>query len=645
MKHQPSQNVDYRRAIERSTTLCALLDASYVIIYANRSMQQTIAPGGVSITGSSWFDTLPPNERVDEEKRLRALAPGAPAQTHEQCRRGIDGSRRWIRWSIHAVDHQASKGSVAYHVEGADISGERAALATLSRRDAELRRAQQVAHVGSWSLDLQNGELVWSDETRQIFGFTAEQAVSYESFLAAVHPSDRDFVDHSWRQALKGEPYRVEHRVLVGAETRWVSERAEFARREDGRITNALGTVQDVTEHKLVQAELLAAQKMDAVGRLAGGISHDFNNILTGIMGLTSSLMVLHANHPRSQDELKQLMGLAERAAGLTGQLLAYSRRQPFAPRVVDINVLFSDLGTMLDRLVGDHIELVTDFDPSCDPVRADPGQVEQMLLNLAVNARDAIEEHTEGGRIEIRTFPTEVGADSPLVTLGLAIGRYTGFSVQDTGAGIRDEDLSHIFEPFFTTKAPGRGTGLGLATLFGTIQQHQGHVSVHSQPGQGTRFEVLIPAARGARPRLALQTGPLAPATGGNETVLIVEDAKPVLALMKTSLERLGYATITATSAEEALALIADRGAAPDLLISDVLLPKLSGPKLYQELKTEYPRLRALFVSASDATRLRQRGVLGGEVPLLAKPFTIHALAAAVRAALDADDPETLHC
>ena len=394
----------------------------------------------------------------------------------------------------------------------------------------------------------------------------------------------------------------------------------------------------DVTAQRHLEEQLRQSQKMEAVGQLAGGIAHDFNNLLTAILGSTQLLLHnIPPGDPRREDaEEIKLAGL--RAAELTRQLLAFSRRQVLAPKVLDLNAVVANIDRMLRRLLGEDIELVTSLAPGAGGVNADPGQLEQVLLNLAVNARDAM---PTGGRLSIETARFTLHEEHVERRHRLPPGDYACLVVTDTGVGMDDATQAHLFEPFFTTKEVGKGTGLGLATVYGIVKQSGGYIWVYSEPGRGTTVKVYLPRVRGATEPAAPPPHPAAPpreVRGGHETVLLVEDAAPVRALARRSLEACGYRVLDASDGPTALELSARHGEAIDLLVTDVVMPGMSGRELAERLAPARPGMKVLYTSGYTDDAMVRQGVLNAGVAFLQKPFVPDSLARKVREVLDGE-------
>jgi PAS domain S-box-containing protein len=417
---------------------------------------------------------------------------------------------------------------------------------------------------------------------------------------------------------------------------RWVDVSASISLLRDagGAIVGTLGIMQDISERKKLEQNLRQAQKMEAVGRLAGGIAHDFNNLLTVITGRSALLLQrLSLGDPVRRDiELFQRTG--ERAAGLTRQLLAFSRRQMLQPRVLDLNAVVMSLSTMLRRLIGEDIDLMTVLGPSLGPIRADPGQLEQVIVNLVLNARDSM---PQGGQLTIQTANADIDENHGRQMLGVSSGAYTTLSVTDTGIGMDAETRSHIFEPFFTTKAPGEGTGLGLATVYGIIEQSGGEISVMSEPGRGTTFTIYLPRVDQLTEAPETVRVGTAAATGG-ETVLLVEDEDDVRELAREILEGQHYRVLDARDPEAALR-IAERHRGPiHLLLTDVVMPQMSGRRLAEQLGALRPEMKVVYMSGyTDDTILRHGVADSAATVLIPKPFAPEGLIAKLRDVLGA--------
>ncbi|MBI1941423.1 MAG: response regulator, partial [Acidobacteria bacterium] len=399
-----------------------------------------------------------------------------------------------------------------------------------------------------------------------------------------------------------------------------------------GNVVNYVAVQRDVTHERQLEEQLRHAQKMEAVGRLAGGIAHDFNNLLTIIAGYGQ----LVADQMDEKDPLAGHVGeirkAADRAASLTRQLLAFGRRQVLAPRVLDLNAVVSDTEKMLRRLIGEDIELVASRGGNLGRVRADPGQLEQVLLNLAVNARDAM---PRGGRLTLETANVELGEDYAASHYPVKPGRYVLLAVSDTGTGMDAETLSHIFEPFFTTKEQGKGTGLGLATVFGIVKQSEGHVTAYSEPGQGSTFKIYLPRVGEETGPAELKTGRPASLPRGEETILLVEDEGALRSMVRGVLQSHGYKVLEARNGEDALSVCEQLKGRIHLLLTDVIMPEMSGPQLADRLAVFHRDMKILYISGYTDEGIIHHGILDAGTNFLQKPFTPEALVRKVREVL----------
>jgi two-component system cell cycle sensor histidine kinase/response regulator CckA len=416
----------------------------------------------------------------------------------------------------------------------------------------------------------------------------------------------------------------------VSGRTIEVLYNATIYRGPDGKPQGVFAAARDITAQRRLEEQVRQSQKLEGIGRLAGGVAHDFNNLLTAIVGAADFLLEeLPEGQPLRQDAA-DIREAAQKAAVLTRQLLTFSRRQVTQPRILDLNETVTSMDRMLHRLLGENVEFGTVAAPELGCVRIDPGQIEQVILNLVVNARDAT---PAGGRITIETSHAEVGEQGPASRGGLAPGRYAVLSVRDTGHGMNADVRSHLFEPFFTTKEKGKGTGLGLSTAYGIVKEAGGDIRVRSEPGRGSTFEVYLPrldlpaeadeADREAFPR-------------GNETVLLVEDEPMVRRLAARVLRGLGYTVREAPDGVEALRLVAGHTVEVDLVVTDVVMPRLGGRELAARLRAEQPHLAVLFISGYTENVSDLQGLIGAGVEFLQKPFTPASLARSVRSTLE---------
>jgi PAS domain S-box-containing protein len=455
-----------------------------------------------------------------------------------------------------------------------------------------------------------------------------------------VEEEDRDVAIDRFRRIVAGEHTEpLEHRIRrKDGAIRWVRNTPVLRLGPDGSPIAYDGVIQDITETRALQEQLLQSQKMEGIGRLAGGVAHDFNNLLTAILGYVEMCKYdlppeLPADHPARLD-LQEVATAGERAASLTRQLLTFARRQIVAPVRLDLSALVSDSLKMLQRLLGDDIEIETALDPNAGTVEADAGQIQQLLVNLTVNARDAM---PDGGRLLIETATETIDDESARSHEGAVPGPYVLLAVADTGCGMTEEVLSHMFEPFYTTKGLGKGTGLGLATCHGIVRSVGGHIRVYSEPNRGTTFRIYLPRKAGEADPKPVSVPPR-PSPVGIETVLIVEDEPNVRRLAVLGLRAHGYTVLEAADGAEAIQIAGRVNSAIDVIVSDVMMPGMSGPELLKRLAVIAPRARAVLMSGhAESTVLTQEPPL--DWSFLPKPFTPERLARKVREVLDSSN------
>jgi PAS domain S-box-containing protein len=444
-------------------------------------------------------------------------------------------------------------------------------------------------------------------------------------------------VGDEYRQVFDtGELLTTEEEVEVGGQRIWTETRKIPVRGEDERVHRVVTVIRDVTERRELADELRQVQKMETLGALAGGVAHDFNNLLMAIKVYAGFVQSPRPGGIEPEHALEEVIRAADSAQTLTGQLLAFSRRQLLRPSVLSLDRVVGELEELLGRLLGRDVELRTAHAADLWSVKADQSQIQQVLVNLAVNARDAI--HETGGWLTIETSNAVLDGDSVRGHRDARPGEFVRIRVTDSGSGMEEAVRRRVFEPFFTTKEPGRGTGLGLSTAYGTIRQHGGFILVESEPGVGSAFDVYLPRSREeSGDRAGAQEPRCEPR--GSETVLVVEDEPVIKKLMIEILEGLGYDVIGADDGQAALDLPRDRLAEVDILVTDVVMPGIGGRELSERLSAVYPSLRVLFVTGYTDDEIVRRGFFEGSVPLLRKPFHADDLGREVRAVLDSEE------
>jgi PAS domain S-box-containing protein len=454
------------------------------------------------------------------------------------------------------------------------------------------------------------------------------------SFAEAIHEADRPGMMAALEELRRGHAFDLEFRVVrPDGQIRWVHSRGSAIRDDAGIIYRLGGIAEDITRRKETERQLRQAQKMESIGKLAGGVAHDFNNLLM-IIGANLELLLTTDKDlkPQSKEHLAHIAHAADRATTLNRQLLSFSRSEAAQTQVLNLNDLIANFTKLLRRILGEDIRVLNEFAPALPPIKADPGMMEQILMNLAVNARDAM---PAGGQLIIGTQLQDLDAARAELDSRMRPGRFACLSVRDTGTGIAPENLSRIFEPFFTTKAAGHGTGLGLATVFGIAEQHKGWVDVSSQVGVGTTFTVFLPVTQEefAAPDAAARKKVL----GGGEKILVVEDDKSVRKVVSEILRRQGYVVMEADSGLSARQIWANEAQNLDLLLTDVVMPGgLTGLELVEELRQQKPELKVVLTSGYSSQLVSSEVALSKNLSFLTKPYSSQTLAETVRKSLD---------
>src|SRR5229473_2598307 len=577
----------FRALIEHGADVVALVAPDGTLLFASHYIERLLGFAPAELVGRPTFERVHPDDlpRINAALRDIVASPGTPAGLELRWRHK-DGS--WRHIDAVAVDRLAEAAVGAIVVNFRDVSERRTAEAAL--RESEERYRTLVEGV------------------RDIIF-----ALSPEGTIASLNPAFETIA--GWRRE------------------EWVGQPFERLVHPEDLPVGILGIGRDVTERVQLEQQLRQAQKMEAVGRLAGGIAHDFNNILTAITGYADLLLEdLAATDPRRQDA-DEIHKAADRAAGLTRQLLAFSRQQVMQPTVLEVNKLVSDLEKMLHRLLGEDVELSTRLAPTTGRVKADPGQLEQVIMNLAVNARDAM---PNGGKLTLETGNVNLDEAYAADHYPARAGPFVMLAVSDTGTGMSEETQAHMFEPFFTTKEKGKGTGLGLATVYGIIKQSGGFIWVYSEVGHGTTFKLYLPRVEELAERASQPAQAPARAARGTETVLVVEDEAPVRSVARQVLERHGYTVLEAPSAEAALDIVTRYSGAIHLLLTDVVMPGLNGRELANRLAGLRPDAKVIFMSGYTDDAVTRHGVLEPGSAYVQKPFTPDAIARKVREVLD---------
>jgi PAS domain S-box-containing protein len=459
-----------------------------------------------------------------------------------------------------------------------------------------------------------------SPSYQKILGYSPEE-LEKTSAYEQIHPDDKIIVQAAAAEARSsGIGSRVEYRIRhKSGEWRVLESTASAVRDSAGAVEKLIIVNRDITERRHLEQQLLLSQRLEAVGKLSGGIAHDFNNILGVIIGYSEAMLQKMAPDDPLREAVNEIEKAGQRAAALTQQLLAFSRKQVLEPKILDLNSIVADVEKMLRRLIGEDIDLKIVPSQSLGKVKADRGQIEQVILNLAVNARDAM---PRGGQLKIQTANVDLDETAARSLRYVVPGRYVMLQVSDTGTGMTPEVQAHIFEPFYTTKEQGKGTGLGLATVYGVIKQSGGYILLHSEVGKGARFDVYLPRAEGVAEVAPPSEAPIK-RVQGSTTILLVEDESSLRKLTGNTLKEAGYKVLEAGEAFQAMELAKEFDGTIDLLLTDVVMPGLSGRELAEKLRPERPEMRVLYISGYTDGAVATHGVLESGITILRKPFT----------------------
>jgi PAS domain S-box-containing protein len=624
----------HNRAMDSAVNGIAIVSAQGQHTYVNAAYAQMMGhENPESIVGRPWKDIYAPQdvEIVEAEIRGSLQKSGkwhGPVSIHRR-----DGSALPVEMAITALPD----GGVV--CVGRDMTAKREAENARAQAEAKYRMlVEQVAAI-SYIAELGiHGEWLYvSPQVETMFGFSAEEwLMDSRAWTRHVHPEDHKVVEAAEEASKRGERFQAEYRVIrKDGRAIWVSDTAVVVA-GSGAHPLMEGIIVDITERKQLETQLQQARRMEAIGRLAGGIAHDFNNLLTIIKGYTELALKRPRISPELQADVERIEDASERASTLVRQLLAFSRRQVLQPKLLDLNGIVMGLDKLLRRLMDEGIEMTTIPGKNIGTIKADPGQMEQVIMNLVVNARDAM---ANGGRLTVETANVDLDEAYASDHATVKAGRYVMLAVSDTGTGMSPETVAHIFEPFYTTKESGRGTGLGLSTVYGIVKQSGGYIWVYSEVGRGSSFKVYLPRVEQAPEALPA----VKPASGqerGTETILLVEDQPQVRELARMALSEKGYTVLVASSPKDAESACARHSAEIHLLLTDLIMPGITGRELAKRLTARHPKMRVLYMSGytygiTTQTGV-QRGMLEDGVAFLQKPFTPSALSEKVREVLD---------
>jgi PAS domain S-box-containing protein len=623
-----------QRYLDTAEVILLALDLDGRITQINRYACSVLGWTADELLGRDWIDTcLPARTREALRARFQNLV-GGDLSIVENPILTRAGEERLIEWRNTLLRDDGGNVSGTFS-SGTDITERHRAVQAVRTAEERMRFALESANVGIWDMDYRTGVLRWSETMEAHYGMKPGAfAGTFEAFVERIHPDDRASVLETVGKAMKsGSDFSVLNRTIgPDGAVRWLSGAGRIQLDDHGEPIRGVGISLDITERRTLEEQYQQAQKMEAIGRLAGGVAHDFNNLLTVILGHCDLLLADCPPGDPHQADIEEIQKAGERAGGLTRQLLAFSRKQIIEPRLLDLNQVVGNLRRMLGRLIGEDVNVSFNLRPDAAHITADGGQIEQIVMNLAVNARDAM---PKGGTLTIETANVDLDEHYARTHRGVKAGSHVVLRVADTGAGMTPQVQARLFEPFFTTKEPGKGTGLGMATVYGIVTRCGGSIAVYSEVGKGTTVNVYFPPADAGEPIVEAPAPADRPRTG-TQTVLVVEDQDSLRELAKKLLERQGYTARVAANASEAL-LVFEQNPSIDVLLTDVIMPGAAGPDLTRQLVEQRPTLRVLYMSGYTEDAIVQHGVLKPGIAFLHKPFTSETLGRKIRDVLDA--------
>ena len=619
----------FRGLVEVCGDMMQSVDAAGVVRYVNPAWLRALGRTEDAVVGRSIFEFLHDDVVAHCRQALAAVFAGEELRGIEVAFRHADGRKVVVEGDV--LPRRVGGAVVATQAFFRDVTRQRALAADRAAKVAFLDQVVDAAPEAIVFLATDGRVTRINPEFTRLFGYSDADAQGRHIDELVVPESMRMEGADVCRRAGAAESVNIEtvRRRKDGSQVE-VSLLATPIR-VSGRQIAILGIYRDITERRRLQAQLNRAQRMEAVGRLAGGIAHDFNNLLTVIQAAADNLLTQGGADGTVKQDVEEVLAACGKAAALTRQLIAFSRKQVLQPVALDLNAIVGEVGRMLGRVLGEHIRIAYGLSPGLRRALGDPAQVEQVLMNLALNARDAM---PDGGELRIATRDVELAA-ADAAAMGVAPGRYVELSVADTGCGIPPAMLDRIFEPFWSTKAAdGRGAGLGLSTVYGIVQQSRGAIAVHSEVGKGTRFQVFLPVAAADAPPAAAAAP--ARARVGGESILVIEDDDAIRWLVERALRHAGYRVHVAANAAAALGALDRLGEDLALVFTDVVMPGMSGPELARQIRAARPTVRVLFTSGfADDRAFESASVPNSQ--FLSKPYSIAALVAKVRAVLDA--------
>jgi two-component system, cell cycle sensor histidine kinase and response regulator CckA len=628
----------YRALVESQIDLVSRYRADTTLTFVNDAYCRFFGKKREELIGQSFMFMVAPEFREVVANETKALAADPDSLViGEYLNYTQEGDERWIQWVVHSITDE-NDNVLELQAVGRDVT-------QLKQTQEALRQANIVVEsspailfrwkpLEGWPVDYVSNNITQ-------LGYTVEELIEGSTpFISLIHPGDRDYVFRKVKKHATGNSthFQQEFRILTkDGDVRWVDDRTVIERDGNGNIMHFQGIIIDVTERKNAEEErkkletqLTMAQRMESVGRLAGGVAHDFNNMLTAILGHAQIALLNASDSGPIHEDISIIEQCAIRSAEIVRQLLAFARKQTIAPRVLDLNSTVTGMRKMLHRLIGEDIEFSWKPGPDLWAVKIDPSQIDQLLANLCVNARDAID---GVGGITIKTANVILDEEYCAEHKEYHVGDYVMLSVKDDGCGMDAPTIDQIFEPFFTTKEVGKGTGLGLATVYGIVEQNNGFIIVESAPDTGTDIKLYFPRSL-EKPDKNETTKSSIPG-GEGETILLVEDEEEILQVAETMLVRLGYQVLSAGTPGEAIRFAESCGKKIALLLTDVVMPEMNGRDLNARIRQIHPEMKCLYMSGYAVDVIAHRNVIDEKINFLGKPFTMKSLAEEIRKVL----------
>ena len=617
---------------ENAADMIAIVDMDGKRIFNSLSYQKVLGYSPEELQASSAFEQIHPDDRARVESAAEDARRSGVGKTLEYRLRHKNGN--WlVLESTSSVTHDANGQPEKLVIVNRNVTERKRAEEALRRSEADFRSVVEHAPYGIYRASVTGRFLQVNPALQKMLGYELEEELLRRDLATEIFRHDGEY------RRLVELLSRTEEIKDMEMEWKKQDETPITVRCSGRRVNDENGApayfevfAEDVTEKRVLERQLRTAQKMEAIGRLSGGIAHDFNNHLGVIIGYSRVLKRQLGGNSALCEHAMEIEKAGERAASLTKQLLAFSRQQVLTPAVLSLNTLASDMERMLPRLLGEDIEVSLELDPELGSVKADQGQIEQVIMNLAVNARDAM---PDGGKLKVQTANAVLDQMYTRNHPGSKAGDYVMLAVTDTGTGMDAGTLAHMFEPFFTTKERGKGTGLGLATVYGIVKQSNGYIWVESSLGKGSSFQIYLPRHEG-QPAAAEQKVDLAENLRGTESILLAEDSESLRKLAQSNLESAGFRVLSAQSGEEALEIATRHGSTFDLLLTDVVMPGMNGRVLAEKLSPRQPGMKVLYMSGYTDSFIAGHGVLEPGTNLLHKPFTEEVLIRKVREVLD---------